>query len=450
MSGPTLHSVTGPSGSALARWLDAGPQLCGSFSTVARSLGCIVAASSARGATAPDLPAGPATAEAAGARAVDGGHLPAWGSPVALSSPADLLAFVERWGRESAHVVRSDPALLGGMTIGGWFDAAWRARLLRRVLLRAGRPAMRGAFRTRRPLLWRSAVDAAFWAGVRAEATPTEWARWTASSFVALCYHRLAGDRKPGQETIDLPPGLFARQLRMLRLLGFRPLSIDEVVEFLEQPDRTLPRRSYLLTCDDGFADALGPLLRAVAHRPVLFVPTGHAGQPAPFASGEPLASLEEIAGAARAGVAVGSHARTHRVLTDLSDADLDDELRRSRDELLAVVPAPVDVLAYPHGRHDLRVRAAARAAGWRAAISTTPGRNGAGTDRWCLHRLNVHAADGRLALLWKATSGELIPPAWERLRRRRASWRATRRPLLRDGPGGAAQAPETPSPTAP
>jgi hypothetical protein len=68
-------------------------------------------------------------------------------------------------------------------------------------------------------------ADAAFWAGARAAATGEEWARLTASSYVVLTYHRLAGDRTPGQERLDVDPAMFRRHLRWLRRLGFRPLS---------------------------------------------------------------------------------------------------------------------------------------------------------------------------------------------------------------------------------
>ena len=47
-----------------------------------------------------------------------------------------------------------------------------------------------------------------------------------------LLYHRLAGELKPGQERLDVPPAQFARQLRLLRRAGLHPVSLDEVVAF--------------------------------------------------------------------------------------------------------------------------------------------------------------------------------------------------------------------------
>ena len=52
-------------------------------------------------------------------------------------------------------------------------------------------------------------------------------------------------------------------------------------------------------------------------------------------------------------------------------------------------------LLAYPYGRHDEAVRRAAIEAGYALAFTTQVGRNGAGTDRWCLHRVGIHARDG-------------------------------------------------------
>jgi hypothetical protein len=72
-------------------------------------------------------------------------------------------------------------------------------------------------------------------------------------------------------------------------------------------------------------------------------------------------------------------------------------------------------VLAYPHGSHDERVRAAAMRAGYRAAFTTKTGRNGAGTDPYCLRRIGVKDWDGPLSVLWKTVTGEQVPPVWNR-----------------------------------
>ena len=96
---------------------------------------------------------------------------------------------------------------------------------------------------------------------------------------------------------------------------------------------------------------------------------------------------------------------------------ELEDELRGSLADLREHLE-PLAVVAYPNGDHDASVCAAARASGYALAYTTLKGRNGAGTDPHALRRVSVHAADGALAVLWKAVTGEGLPGWWLRARR--------------------------------
>jgi peptidoglycan/xylan/chitin deacetylase (PgdA/CDA1 family) len=252
---------------------------------------------------------------------------------------------------------------------------------------------------------------------VRSEASPIEHRRLT-SSYSVLVYHRFAGELKPGQERIDLAPRRFFRQLRLLRLLGFSPLSLAELLEFHSGARNDLPRRRFAITVDDAMADAVAPLRRVAGAGPQLFVPTGDVGGAAHWIDGEPVASWDEIRALSAAGVVVGSHTLHHRRLTELDAVAREAELIGSLSELRERVPGAVAVLAYPNGDHDDAVCAAAEAAGYEAAYTTEKGRNGAGADRFRLRRVSVHGADGAPAVLWKVLTGEALPKVWIRLRR--------------------------------
>ena len=314
---------------------------------------------------------------------------------------------------------------MAGTEAGAWFEVGWKRRAARRLLVRLPRPL--------RPR------DVAFWAGVRAAATRDEWRRLTRSSYVALYYHRLAGEAKDGQERLDLPSELFARQLRLLRLLRFRPLAPDELVAFHTGERLGLPPRSFVVTADDAFRDVVEPFLRHADARPVAFVPTQEVGGRSWWAGDEPVASWDELGRLAAAGVGLGSHTRRHASLPGLEPSALADELEGSRRDL-EQRGGFVPLLAYPHGRSDEAARRAAAAAGYRAAFTTDPGRNGAGTDPYLLRRIGVKAWDSRLSFLWKVVTGELLPPRWEAWRVRRSSRR--RRPTRAPRGGGAAAPP--------
>ncbi|HEV2859349.1 MAG TPA: polysaccharide deacetylase family protein [Solirubrobacterales bacterium] len=295
-----------------------------------------------------------------------------------------------------------------------WCEAPWRTRLARRLPL-IGRLARLAAPRSQR---WRQlADDLAFWEDVRGSASDEEWRRLT-SSYAVLVYHRFAGELKPGQERIDLDPRRFRRQLRLLRALGFKPLPLEDLLAFHGGERNDLPRRRFVITADDAMADAVEPLRRAAGLAPQLFVPTAEVGKEAHWIDGEPVASWEEVRSLAAAGVAIGSHTRHHRRLSQLGPTEREVELVGSLAELREQVPGAAAVIAYPNGDHDDAVCEATRAAGYALAYTTEKGRNGAATDPFRLRRVSVHGADGALAVLWKVLTGDALPSFWLRLRR--------------------------------
>jgi peptidoglycan/xylan/chitin deacetylase (PgdA/CDA1 family) len=295
-----------------------------------------------------------------------------------------------------------------------WCAAPWRTRLLRRLRI----PVAVLAPLARRSGRWAElADDLAYWQRLRAESNPAEWLRLT-SSYSALVYHRFAGELKPGQERIDLAPRRFYRQLRLLRLLGFKALPLEELLAFHRGERNDLPRRRFVVTADDAMADAVEPLRRAARHKPQLFVPTAELGGSAHWIDGEPVAGWDEVRDLAVAGVAIGSHTRHHRRLTQLDPAERQEELAGSLRELRDHLPGAAAVIAYPNGDHDDAVCRATEEAGYELAFTTEKGRNSAATDRLRLRRVSVHGADGALAVLWKVLMGEALPGWWLRLRR--------------------------------
>ena len=70
------------------------------------------------------------------------------------------------------------------------------------------------------------------------------------------------------------------------------------------------------------------------------------------------------------AGQEVQSHTVSHSPLDTLAPSRLQFEMINSRDEMQAHVGHPVEVLAYPFGRHDERVIQATRDARYKLGIA--------------------------------------------------------------------------------
>jgi peptidoglycan/xylan/chitin deacetylase (PgdA/CDA1 family) len=323
-----------------------------------------------------------------------------------------------RWsearGRSSVAVWRVDPALLTELQLGAFHRATTFGRGVRRALMPAAAKSLVGVRAGGRAV--RALADAAFWRGVRSAATDREWRHLT-TGYSVLLYHRLAGEFKAGQERLDVPPRQFARQMRALRRAGFTPVRLDEVVAF-HHVQAPLPPRAVLVTADDAYEDATAVLTEHGHVHPVMFVPT--RARTAHWTDHEPLAGAEALVALRAAGGALGAHSRTHPDLTTLDDLALKGEVDGALADL-----GDDTAFAYPHGRHDARVRERARGA--RLAFTTDIGRNGAGTDPWCLRRVNVKAHDGLPAFVWKALTNENLPGYWERAADRRSSRRAAR-----------------------
>ena len=368
------------------------------------------------GPASADLPDNAARAEAIAVRLRRAGVPLEWGPPRTLATRA-LAAACRSRGEASIAVIRADPTLLTEMQVGGWFNAGPRGRLVRRALLRLPRFVLAA-------LPARFAADVAFWSGARTAASRAEWRRLTRSGYVSLCYHRIAGDHKPGQERLDLAPRRFRRQMLALRLAGFRPLTPDELLRFHTDPAMVLGRRRFVLTTDDAFADCVGELARNPGWQPHVYVPTQAVGGRAVWADEEAVADWPALVDLHRRGGVIGSHTRTHAGLRDLEDRQLADELGGALEDLRSALGEARPLLAYPHGRHDERVRRAARRAGYRLAWTTDLGRNAAGTDPFCLRRVGPKHWHGALAILYLAVTGTLLPRPLERGLSRRSGAR--------------------------
>src|SRR5262245_40212787 len=86
-------------------------------------------------------------------------------------------------------------------------------------------------------------------------------------------------------------------------------------------------------------------------------------------------------------GIEVGSHSVSHPILTNISAAQLENELVESRRRLESELDHPVDLFCYPNGDYNAQVRRAVATAGYRAAVTTRPGFNDLSSDLLSLDR---------------------------------------------------------------
>jgi peptidoglycan/xylan/chitin deacetylase (PgdA/CDA1 family) len=189
---------------------------------------------------------------------------------------------------------------------------------------------------------------------------------------LVLCYHAVS---PTWEHRLSIHPDLLLRQVRVLS--RFRQVHV---------------------TFDDAFRSAgtVFPDLERLGLPVQIFVCTKYALVGAPLTipelagdDPEQLATMnwDELREQAARGVAIGSHAVSHPHLTTLSEDDLRRELNESKEEIEDRLGRPCEDLAYPYGEHDQRVRAAARAAGYRRAYAL----RGSRSDAYAAPRLDLY-----------------------------------------------------------
>jgi len=221
---------------------------------------------------------------------------------------------------------------------------------------------------------------------------------------LVLCYHAVS---ETWRHALSVPADALEEQLRLLIGRGFRPVGASEAARG--------GGKLLHVTFDDAFTSVRNalPALDRTGAKATVFACTGYADDGRPLGVPELQAEVDahsaeletmtwdELRELAVRGIEIGSHTVSHPHLPTLSDAELDDELRASKERLEDELDTPCTMLAYPFGDCDDRVRAAARAAGYETAFGL-PG-DASWRDPFDVFRVGVWRPDSARMVALKA-----------------------------------------------
>jgi peptidoglycan/xylan/chitin deacetylase (PgdA/CDA1 family) len=168
-----------------------------------------------------------------------------------------------------------------------------------------------------------------------------------------LTYHSIDETGSP----VSTSPALFEHQMRTLAAAGWQSLSLDAVSAGVGPG--VWPRRSFLLTFDDGYHNVIehaAPVLARHGFSATVFVissrvgsTTKWSGQPA-WVPDAPLLDWPELRELASAGWNLGGHSRTHPRLTTMPSDAAEREMLECRRDIEDRCAVPVHAFAYPYG----------------------------------------------------------------------------------------------------
>jgi peptidoglycan/xylan/chitin deacetylase (PgdA/CDA1 family) len=237
-----------------------------------------------------------------------------------------------------------------------------------------------------------------------------------------LLYHSVNDDPSRHDRPYAVSRAGFAEHAQAVAASGRVAIRITELAAGLRS-ERTLPRRPFAVTFDDGFADtydAVGLLLRSDVSSTV-YITSNAVGAHARLSRSAvaELARLESVE--------VGAHGVRHLCLDELDDRELADEVHVSKAQLEDLAQVSVHSFAYPHGAYDRRARQAVISAGYRSAAAVKNAVSHAADDSFAIARWTVTARTpaSRIA---EVLEGEGVPRAWPHERLRTRAFRTVRR----------------------
>jgi peptidoglycan/xylan/chitin deacetylase (PgdA/CDA1 family) len=215
-----------------------------------------------------------------------------------------------------------------------------------------------------------------------------------------LLYHRLIAKQnrhRVEDENIDRAYAIFdtdfAAQMDYLHRSGYSTISLDEFIAY-QKDGQPLPPKPIIITFDDGFASNYFhafPVLKKHRMTAIIFVtPDTESENFKKYAASDAPLTISQMKEMSENGIAIQSHAMTHRYLTELDPETIRWELAESKRVIEENAGKKVSYLAIPSGAYNRTVKKLAKETGYTAVFCMLKGTNNKYSDRFGLRRLVV------------------------------------------------------------
>jgi peptidoglycan/xylan/chitin deacetylase (PgdA/CDA1 family) len=207
-----------------------------------------------------------------------------------------------------------------------------------------------------------------------------------------LVYHNIAPQAKG---RLIMAQKSFEEQMRYLKSQGFRVVSLKELLEFFSL-QRQLPRKSLVLTFDDGYKSFLQyayPILKELGFTATLFVYTDYIG------TGGNALNWADLKKLAAEGFQIEGHSKSHGDLRRATGESAQEyarrlsiELNQPREQFLKNLGSYPVTLAYPFGRQDDSVVQKTKETGYLAGFTVRRQGNPSFVEPLRIHRSQIYA----------------------------------------------------------
>ena len=224
----------------------------------------------------------------------------------------------------------------------------------------------------------------------------------TSPAIRVLTYHRFGASQR---DPFCVSASAFAKHVAWLANKQLA-VSLPDVEAFV-RGEKTIPQGAVLISIDDGFrsvAKIALPILRDYGIPAAVYVTTGNVGRDVQSARAhgehidEDYLNWDEIIHLHESGIAIGSHAHTHRSMACISLTEATDEAVRSKEQIEKQLSNQVTSFAYPFGTladFNTSVAEILYKAGYRSAFTSQHGVIQSGLNALTLPRIKIEGGEG-------------------------------------------------------
>ena len=184
---------------------------------------------------------------------------------------------------------------------------------------------------------------------------------------------------------LSVLPEDFDRQMAYLKENGYNTINTDQLYDYMVN-GAELPENPIMITFDDGYEDNYQnayPILKKYGFTGTIFVITD-------FVVISLIINLGTNKRMKANGMDFQSHTASHKSMTELTEAQLKDELTRSKQTLDTQLNQDTKFMAYPTGTYNLYIAKLVNDAGYRGAFTIKYGNVDRASNIYALERVPI------------------------------------------------------------
>ncbi|MHB1657601.1 MAG: polysaccharide deacetylase family protein [Burkholderiales bacterium] len=227
-----------------------------------------------------------------------------------------------------------------------------------------------------------------------------------------ICYHKVGIPKKDDpRPALFIKPFQFKLQIFLLKVLGYRTISQEELLDFLQNRKLNI-RKPIVITFDDGYEDNFinaYPILKKADFTAIISICTGFIGKKNAIFENEkqikgklPENYLNEkkIIEMSQNGISFCSHGINHYFMDELDESSLNKEIILSKQYIEKLINKKVIFFTYPYGRYNNITIESLKNSGYYGAFTIIRGKVCRNDNPYELKRLVVKGYNKKLNFL--------------------------------------------------